>query len=64
MFDNPFVCILEQRRGLTVDCNVTCGNVGDFGIGVVRFGLIGEILCCAAVVIVSAISYFTKCDGD
>ena len=49
--------------GLTVDCNITCGNVGCLGLGMVGLGCIGEILCCAVVVIVSTISSFTKCDG-
>ena len=29
-----------------MDCNVTCVNIGFLGLGVVRFGCIGEILCC------------------
>ena len=50
-------------ENLTVDCNVTCGNVEVLGLGVVRFGFIGEILCCVVVTIVSTTSSFTKCDG-
>ena len=46
-----------------MDCNVTCGNIGFLGLGVVTFGCIGEILCCVVVTIVSTISSFTKCDG-
>ena len=48
--------------GLTVDCNVTCGRVGFFGLGVVRFGCIGEILCCVVVTTVVTTSSFAKCD--
>ena len=44
-------------------CNVTCGKSGFLGLGVVRFGCIGEILFCVVVAIVSIISPFTKCDG-
>ena len=40
-------------EGLTVECNVTCGNVGFLGLGNVRFGCIGEIFCCFVVVTVS-----------
>ena len=43
-----------------MDCNVTCGKSGFLGLGVVRFGCIGEILCCVVVAIVSTISSFTK----
>ena len=50
-------------EGLTVDCNVTCGNVGFLGLGVVRFGCIGEIICCVVVVTVSTTSSFEECDG-
>ena len=46
-----------------MDCNVTCGNVGLLGLGVVRFGCIGELLCCVVVAIFSTISSFTICDG-
>ena len=42
-------------------CNVTCGNVGFLGLDVVRFGCIGEMLCCVFVAIVSTISSFTTC---
>ena len=63
MSDNPYMSILEQPRVLTVDCNVTCGNVGSLGFGVVRFGCIGEIICCVVVTIVSTISSFIICDG-
>ena len=46
-----------------MDCNVTCGSVGFFGLGIVRYGCIGEILCCVVVAIVSTTSSFTHCDG-
>ena len=49
--------------GLTADCNVTCGKVEFLGLGVVRIGCIGEILCCVVVTFVSTISSFTNCDG-
>ena len=39
-----------------MDCNVTCGNVGFWGLGVVSFGCIGEILSCVVFTIVSTIS--------
>ena len=35
--------------GLTVDCSVTRSKIGLFGLGVLRFGCIGEIICCAVV---------------
>ena len=50
-------------EGLTVDCNATCRNVRFLGLGVVRFGCIGEIFCCMLVTIVSITSSFMKCDG-
>ena len=31
--------------------------------GVVRFGCIGEILCCVVVIVVWTISLFMNCDG-
>ena len=46
-----------------MDINVTCGNVGLLGLGVVRLGCIGELLCCVVLAIVSSISSFTICDG-
>ena len=46
-----------------MDCSVTCGNVAFLGLGFVRFGCIGETLCCVVVTIVSTISSITKCDG-
>ena len=49
-------------EGLTVDCNVTCGKLGFLGLGIVRFGCIGEIICCV-VFTVSAVSSSAKCDG-
>ena len=49
--------------GLTADCNVTCGKVGFLGLGVVRFGCIGEILCCFVVTTVVTSSSFAKGDG-
>ena len=45
-----------------MDCNVTCGNVGFFGFGVVGNGYVEEILCCVVVTIVSTISSFRKSD--
>ena len=48
--------------GLTVDCSVTCDMTGFFGLGVVRFGCIGEILCCVVVTTVVTTSSFAKCD--
>ena len=53
---------LWTTEGLTVDRNVTCGNVGFLGLGVVRFGCIGEIICCVVVTVVTT-SSFAKCDG-
>ena len=46
-----------------MDCNVTCGKDGFLGLGVERFGFIGEILCCVVVIIFSTISSFTGCGG-
>ena len=46
-----------------MDCNVTFSNVRFLGLRVVRFGCVGEILCCVVVNVVSTISSFTKCDG-
>ena len=54
--------IFGTTEGLTVDCNVTCGHVGFLGLGVVRFGCIGEIICCVVVVTVSTSSSFVKRD--
>ena len=48
--------------GLTVDCSVTCGKIGFIGFGVVRFGCIGEILCCAVVTTVLITSSFVRSD--
>ena len=48
--------------GLAVDCSVTCGKIGFFGLGVVRFGCIGEILCCAVVTTVVTTFSFMGCD--
>ena len=48
--------------GLTVDWGVTCGKIGFFGLGVVRFGCIGEILCCAVVTTVVTTPPFVRCD--
>ena len=48
-------------EGLTVDCKVTCVCEGFVFLGVVKFGRIGEMLCC--VVVVCTISSFMKCDG-
>ena len=63
MFDNPYVNILEQpKEGLTVDYKVTCASEVFVFFGVVKFGCIGEILCCV-VVVVWTISSFMKCDG-
>ena len=45
---------------LTVDCSVTCGKIGFFGLGVVSLGCIGEILCCAVVTIAVTPSSFAK----
>ena len=39
-------------EGLTVDFKVTCGSVVIVFFGVVRFGRIGEILCCLVVTVV------------
>ena len=33
------------------------------GLGVVRFGCIGEILCCVVVITAVTTSSFAKCDG-
>ena len=49
-------------EGLTVDCKVTCASEVCVFLGVVKFGRIGEILCCV-VVVVWTISSFMKCDG-
>ena len=49
--------------GLTIDCKVTCGKAGFLGLAVVRFGCIGEILCCAVVFTVVTTSSFAKSDG-
>ena len=48
--------------GLTVDCSVTCGKIGVFGVGDVRFGCIGEIFCCAVVTFVVTTPSFVRCD--
>ena len=61
MFGNPYGNILGATEGLTVDCKVTCVCEGFVFLGVVKFGRIGEILCC--VVVVCTISSFMKCDG-
>ena len=44
--------IYWQPKVLTVDCKVTCGSVLFVFFGVVRFGCIGEILCCVVVTVV------------
>ena len=41
---------------------VTCASEVFVFLGVVKFGCIGEILCCV-VVVVWTISSFMKCDG-
>ena len=46
-----------------MDCNITCCNIGFLGLGVVRFGCIGEILCFVVVTIVSNIISLMKSDG-
>ena len=50
-------------EGLTVDCKVTCGSDVFVFFGVVRFGRIGEIICCVFVVVVWTTASFMKCDG-
>ena len=47
----------------TVDCNVTCGNVGFLGLGVIRFGCFEQIFYCDVVTFVSINSSFIKCEG-
>ena len=42
---------------------VTCISDVFVFFSVVRFGCIGEILCCVVVTVVWTISSFMKCDG-
>ena len=50
----PIRCLQSfgATEGLTVDCKVTCGSVVFVFFGVLRFGRIGEILCCVVVTVV------------
>ena len=52
-----------MAEGFTIDCNVICGDVALLFFDVVKFGCIGEILCCVVVTVVWTISSFMKCDG-
>ena len=52
-----------MAEGFTVECNVICGDGSLLFCGVVKFGCIGEILCCVVVTVVCTISSFMNCDG-
>ena len=52
-FANPFVIIFSAKEGFTVDLIIVCCSVGFFCcFGVVKLGRIGEMFCCASVVVI------------